>query len=180
MTFDVSKLVVLDECGAHLDLTRTYAYAPRGQRAIGVVPRNRGRSTTLIASLSLAGIGPSLMLSGGVTCEAFWYYISAVLAPALDPGQIVVLDNLGVHYDPRVREAIEARGARVLFLPTYSPDLSPIELAFSKLKAILRRVGARTRPELEAAIGSALELITPQDAVGWFNHCGYPVHAQLL
>ena len=179
-TFDVRKLVVLDECGTHLDLTRTYAYAPRGQRAIGVVPRNRGRSTTLLASLSVDGIGPSLTLSGGVTCEAFWHYISAVLAPTLAPGQIVVLDNLGVHHDPRVRTAIEARGATLHYLPTYSPDLSPIELAFSKVKATLRRLEARSRPELETAIGTALSEITPQDAVGWFTHCGYPLHGQLI
>src|SRR5581483_7757219 len=105
---------------------------------------------------------------------AFAVYVEQILAPSLRPGQIVVLDNLSIHLGPRVRQAIEGRSCRLLFLPAYSPDFSPIEEAFSKLKTYLRRVGARTREALQEAIAQALDLITAADARGWFTHCGYP------
>ena len=107
------------------------------------------------------------------TLLPFEIYVEQMLAPSLEPGQIVVMDNLSSHIGPKVREAIQARGCQLLFLPAYSPDLSPIEEAFSKLKAFLRRVGARTREDLYKALSQALEVITPQDALGWFTHCGY-------
>ena len=168
------RLIFLDECGSHIGLTTLYAWAPRGQRAFGAVPRNRGKNTTLIAGLSLAGIQAPLILEGAVDTLAFEGYVEQVLAPTLQPGQVVVLDNLSVHTGERVRKVIEARGCQLLFLPAYSPDLSPIEEAFSKLKACLRRVEARTREALVEAIGAGLDTITAQDAQGWFRHCGYP------
>lgn len=155
-------------------MTPLYAYAPRGHRAIGTVPRNYGATMTLIAALSLQGIGEALMLDGAADAAAFEVYVEQLLAPSLKPGQIVILDNLSIHLGPRVRQAIEAKGCRLLFLPAYSPDFSPIEEAFSKLKAVLRRMGARTREALQEAIAQALTLITAQDARGWFLHCGYP------
>ena len=114
-----------------------------------------------------------MILEGATDALAFEIYVEQMLAPSLEPGQIVVMDNLSSHIGPSVREAIQARGCQLLFLPAYSPDLSPIEEAFSKLKAFLRRVGARTREDLYKALSQALEVITPQDALGWFTHCGY-------
>jgi transposase len=140
---------------------------------VGKVPRNYGANTTLIASLSLQGMGEALILDGAADACAFEIYIEQVLAPSLKVGQTVVLDNLSTHQGRRVRQAIEAKGCHLLFLPSYSPDLSPIEQAFSKLKTCLRRVGARTREALQEAIAQALEIITAQDARGWFTHCGY-------
>lgn len=168
------QLVFVDETGSHIAMTPLYAYAPRGQRAIGTVPRNYGATMTLIAALSLQGMGEALMLDGAADAAAFEVYVEQLLAPSLRPGQIVILDNLSIHLGPRVRQAIEAKGCRLLFLPAYSPDFSPIEEAFSKLKAVLRRMGARTREALQEAIAQALTLITAQDARGWFLHCGYP------
>lgn len=154
-------------------MTPLYAYAPRGQRAIGKVPRNTGANLTLIASLSTQGMGAALMLDGAADASAFEVYVEQLLAPSLKPGQIVILDNLSIHQGPRVRAAIAARGCRLLFLPAYSPDFSPIEEAFSKVKTFLRRQGARTREGLQEAIAQALLTVTAQDASGWFTHCGY-------
>jgi transposase len=167
-------LVFVDETGSHIAMTPLYAYAPRGARAVGKVPRNYGAIMTLIASMSLTGMGPAFVLDGAADSAAFEVYIEQVLAPSLKPGQIVILDNLSIHLGSRVKQAIEAKGCRLLFLPAYSPDFSPIEEAFSKLKTVLRRVGARTREDLQEAIAAALDLITVQDALGWFTHCGYP------
>jgi transposase len=172
-TLPSSDLVFVDETGSHLAMTRLYAYAPKGQRAIGTVPRNYGVGMTLIASLSLSGMGEALLLDGAADGAAFEIYIEQMLVPSLRPGQIVILDNLSIHLGSRVKQAIETRGCRLLFLPAYSPDLSPIEEAFSKLKSVLRRAGARTREALQEAIATALDLITATDARGWFAHCGY-------
>jgi len=167
------SLVFLDECGSNIALAPLYARAPKGERARGSVPRNRGKNTTLIAALSLEGMGAALILEGSANTTAFELYIEQVLAPTLQAGQIVIMDNLQAHKSARVRLAIEAKGCQLLFLPGYSPDLSPIEEAFSKLKTALRRAGARTREALEEAIAQALLTITAQDAQGWFQHCGY-------
>ena len=177
---DPATLVFADESGTNLAMTRRYARAPRGARAHAAAPRNPGTNTTLIAALSLAGAGAAMTLPGAVDARAFAAYVREVLAPTLVPGQTVVLDNLSVHRDAAVRRAIEARGCRLLFLPAYSPDLSPIELAFAKLKEALRRAAARTQEALEAAIAAALETITAADARGWFRHCGYRVPRQSL
>jgi transposase len=173
-----SQLVFVDECGSNIALTPIYARAPKGERATGRVPRNRGKNTTLIASLSLQGMGAAMILEGSTNGAAFEIYVEQLLAPSLHVGQIVVMDNLRAHKGERVRQAIEAKGCQVLFLPGYSPDLSPIEETFSKLKNDLRRAGARTREALEEAICQALLTVTAQDAYGWFSHCGYvPVEA---
>jgi transposase len=166
-------LVFVDECGSNIALTPIYARAPKGERATGRVPRNRGKNTTLIASLSLAGMGAAMILEGSANGAAFELYVEQLLAPSLHAGQLVVMDNLRAHKGERVRQAIEAKGCQVLFLPGYSPDFSPIEETFSKLKAYLRRTGARTREALEEAICQALLTVTAHDARGWFSHCGY-------
>ena len=160
-------------------MTRLYARAPRGERAYGKVPRNRGSNTTLLASMSLEGMGPCLAVEGPTTKAVFEAYVEQVLVPSLRPGQVVILDNLGAHKGERVRELIEGRGCSLLFLPPYSPDFSPIEEAFSKIKALLRKAAARVRGALLEAMGRAISAVTPEDAVGFFSHCGYLPAAQL-
>jgi transposase len=130
-----------DECGTHTSMTRRYARAPRGERVYGKVPRNRGKNTTLLASMGLSGMGPCFAIEGGTTKAVFeTYYVERVLAPSLSPGQhVLVLDNLGAHKGERVRELVEKRGCELVFLPPYSPDFSPIEEAFSKAKALSSR-----------------------------------------
>ena len=118
-------------------------------------------------------MGEALILEGPADSTAFEIYIEHILVPSLHAGQIVVMDNLSTHTGENVRQALAAKGCQLLFLPSYSPDLSPIEEAFSKLKAFLRRVGARTPETLQEAIGQALLTVTPHDALGWFTHCGY-------
>ncbi len=170
----------MDESGMHTSMDRTRARAPRGERAYGKVPRNRGKNTTLIASMSLRGMGEAMCIQGATDAQAFEVYIEHFLASTLSEGQVVVLDNLGAHRPKRIRELIEARGAEVAFLPPYSPDLNPIEEAFSKIKNILRKVGARTHEALVEAMSWALREVTPWDAAGWFDHCGYEVEVQHL
>ena len=178
--FDVRRLVFVDESGVHTSMDRLRSRAPRGQRAYGKVPRNRGKNTTLIASMSLHGMGEAMCLEGATDALAFEVYVEHFLAPTLKEGQVVVLDNLGAHRPRRIRELIEARGAELAFLPSYSADLNPIEEAFSKIKNILRKLGARTREALIEAMSVALSAITPGDAAGWFDHCGYEVEVQYL
>jgi transposase len=170
---DARKFVFLDESGSNIALTRLYARAPKGKRAHGSLPRNRGKNMTLIASLSLQGLGESLILDGSANAEVFEIYVEQILAPSLQPGQMVIMDNLSIHKGNKVRQLIEAQGCQLLFLPAYSPDLSPIEEAFSKVKAVLRRIGARTREALQEALEYALTTVSASDASGWFSHCGY-------
>src|SRR5258708_36537216 len=172
-TLDASKLIFIDECGSNIALTRMSARSPKGKRAYGAVPPNRRANITLLASLSLQGMGEALILEGSADALAFEIYIEQILAPSLQAGQIVVMDNLSTHMGERVRQALSDKKCQLLFLPSYSPDFSPIEEAFSKLKAFLRCVGARTPEALQEAIGQALLTITDQDALGWFAHCGY-------
>jgi transposase len=151
-----------------------------GARAYGRVPKNRGKNLTLIASMSLQGMGESMCLEGATDARAFEAYVEHFLAPSLSEGQVVVMDNLGAHRPERIRELLEARGADVVFVPSYSPDLNPIEEAFSKIKTILRKLGARTHEALLEAMEEALSKVTPADAAGWFEHCGYQVEVQYL
>ena len=171
----------VDESGMHTSMDRLRSRAPKGERAYGRVPRNRGKNTTLKASMSLhRGMGEAMCLRGATDAKAFEVYVEHFLAPSLSEGQVVVLDNLGAHRSGRIRELIEQRGAELVFLPSYSPDLNPIEEAFSKMKNTLRKVGARTHEALVEAISWALSEVTPQDAAGWFGHCGYEVEVQYL
>jgi transposase len=146
--FDVRRLVFVDESGTHISMDRLRSRAPKGDRAYGHVPKNRGKNMTLIASMSLHGMGESMCFEGATDAAAFEVYIEHFLAPSLTEGQVVVLDNLGAHRPKRIRELIEARGAELVFVPSYSPDLNPIEEAFSKIKSILRKLGARTHEAL--------------------------------
>ena len=176
---DPARLRFVDECGCNITLSPVYARAPRGERAEGSAPRNYGKNTTLIAEMGIGGLGTAMTLEGAADGDAFEAYVRHLLAPSLTPGDVVVMDNLSVHKGEAVRGLIEGRGCTVAFLPPYSPDLNPIEHAFSKLKATLRRKAARTREALERAIAEALEAITPSDALGWFRHCGYQPDAEV-
>ncbi len=166
-------MVFVDESGTHTSLTRLYGWAPHDQRATGAVPRNHGKNTTLVAALTPQGLQAPWTLEGAMDTLAFERYITQVLGPTLRPGQIVILDNLSVHKADSIRTAIEARQCELLFLPPYSPDFTPIEQAFSKIKAILRAAGARVRDALLEAIRLAVDAITRDDAVAWFAHAGY-------
>ncbi len=171
---DPRRFVAVDECGTHTSMTRDRARAPRGQRAHGRVPRNRGKNTTLLASMTLEGaMGGAMVVEGATDRFVFETYVEHFLAPTLQEGHIVLLDNLPAHKTDRVRELIEQRGAEAWFLPSYSPDLNPIEEAFSKIKALLKKAAARTKGALVGAIAQALAAVTPEDARGWFEHSGY-------
>lgn len=164
----------------NLAMTPRYGRAPRGQRVVGVAPRNHGATTSLIAAMSVTGITAAMTLEGAVDRDAFEVFVSDVLGPSLTPGQTVVWDNLSVHKSLVAQRVIAARGCHVLFLPPYSPDFAPIEHAFSKLKTYLRRVGARTRAALDDAITAGVQVISATDARAWFAHCGYAVTDHLL
>jgi transposase len=175
---DPEQVVFVDESGTNIALTRFYGWAPHDQRATGSVPRNHGKNTTLVAALAPDGLHEPWLIEGAIETESFVCSIAEQLAPTLRPGQIVVLDNLSVHKAERVRQAIEARHCQLLFLPPYSPDFTPIEQAFSKIKAILRGLGARTKEALQEAVRLAIEAITRHDAAAWFAHAGYALPAQ--
>ena len=174
------RLVFVDEMGTNTSLAPLYAWSRRGERALASVPRNWGANVTLLASMTSEGMGPCLAVEGPTTREVFEAYLERVLAPSLRPGQVVVMDNLSSHKAARVRELIEERGCELMYLPPYSPDLNPIEEAFAKLKALLRRAGARTREALIEAMGRVLEAVTASDARGFFEHRGYRAKAHLL
>lgn len=175
---DPKDLVFLDETGSHLGYTPTHARAPRGQRAYSTAPANRGENKTVVAALTLDGVGPLMRFDGAMTTARFEGYVHHILAPTLRAGQVVIADNLTAHKSERVRAAIEAVGARFLLLPTYSPDFNPIEEAFSKVKQSLRRAEARTDDDLRAATWAAFATITTANITGWFTHCGYPPRHQ--
>lgn len=166
-------MLFVDETGSHIDLARAYAWAPRGQRAHAAKPRNRGHALTLIGAMGINGLVATMTVEGGTDGEVFRSYVEQVLVPQLRPGQVVVLDNLKAHKVAGIREAIEAAQATLCYLPSYSPDLSPIELCWSKVKTVLRTRAARTREALELAWTEALTSVTARDAFHWFAHCGY-------
>jgi transposase len=175
---DPEQFIFVDESGTNIALTRLYGWAPHDQRATGSVPRNHGKNTTLVAALAPDGLQVPWMIKGAMDTATFVWYITEQLAPTLRPGQVVVLDNLSVHKAASIRQAIEARQGTLLFLPPYSPDFTPIEQAFSKVKAALRRIGARTTEALWEAMRVAVEAITQEDAAAWFAHAGYALPAQ--
>jgi transposase len=177
---DPRRLVFVDECGTHTSLAPVYGYSPKGERLSLSVPRNRGKNTTLLASMTVEGMGPSLAVKGSTNAEVFEAYLEQVLLPELEEGQVLIMDNLPAHKPERVRELIEERGCELLYLPSYSPDYNPIEEAFSKIKEILRRAAARAREALVEALGLALSAVSREDARGFFEHAGYRLAGQLL
>jgi transposase len=177
---DAERLVFVDEMGANVSLSPLYAWSRRGERAFGGAPRTWGKNVTLLASITAEGLGPCLAVEGSTTREVFEAYLERVLAPTLRGGQVVVMDNLSAHKGGRVKEIVEGRGCELLYLPPYSPDLNPIEEAFSKTKGLMRKAEARTREALIEAMGRALAAVTAEDARGFFGHRGYRHMGQLL
>ena len=166
--------VFVDECGVATNLVRRYGRAPKGERAVGQAPYGRWERLTILGGLSLTlGLGACLAVEGAADTPAVMAFVEQVLVPTLTPGQIVVMDNLAPHKRPAVRRAIEAAGCRLLLLPPYSPDFNPIERAWSKLKTLLRGMGARTKEALTAALAAVLDRLTAADTRSWFAHCGY-------
>ena len=170
------RLKFLDESGSNLALTRLYGRAAPGERVAEGVPQNYGENVTMLAAIGTGGLQAPMTVNGAVDGAVFLAYVREVLCPTLSAGDIVVMDNLKAHKVAGVAEAIEAAGARVEYLPPYSPDMNPIEKCWSKVKTYLRQAKARTREALEAALKQALLTITEADARAWFTHCGYPVH----
>jgi transposase len=175
---DARRLVFVDEMGTNTSLSPLYGWAKKGKRAYCSVPRNRGKNTTLLSSMSMEGMGPSLAVEDATTAAVFETYVEQILAPTLRKGQVVVMDNLSSHKGERVKELIEQRGCELMYLPPYSPDLNPIEEAFAKIKGLIRKAEARTREALLEAIATAISALSAQDMCEFFEHCGYRAVAQ--
>ena len=169
---ETERLLFVEEMGTNISLSAIYAWAPKGQRAYWSVPRNREANTTLLSSMSVEGMGPSLSVEGSTTSLLFEAYVQQVLASTLRRGQVVVMDNLSAHKGERVKELIEGRGCELIYLPPYSAEYNPIEEAFSKIKRLVRKAEARTKEALIEAIGSALSALSCRDAHRFFDHCG--------
>ena len=178
---DPERLVFVDEMGAHTSLAPLYGYSRKGERLHLQVPRNRGKNTTLLASITLlGGMGETMAVEGSTNQEVFEAYVEHVLTPTLEAGQLVIMDNLSAHKPARVRELIESRSCELIYLPAYSPDFNPIEEAFAKIKGMVRQAAARTKDALVDVLGEALSALSAQDAKGYFEHAGYRSQAQLL
>ena len=171
-TIDVKNLVFIDETGLNLAMTRLYGRCEGGGRIYDARPGNKGKNITLIGAISDEGLIAAMTFTGGLNTAIFLVFIEKILLPQLWAGAIVAMDNLPVHYAEIAKTLIESVGAKVKFLPPYSPDLSPIELCWSKLKELIRSAKARTIEALDAAITMAINAITDEDALNWFHHCG--------
>ena len=170
---DPERLIFLDECGTNTKMARLYGRSKRGERCRAAIPHGHWRTTTLVAGLSTDGIVAPMVMDGAMDGEMFSAYVKTLLAPRLMPGDIVIMDNLPAHKVAGAREAIEAAGATLLFLPPYSPDFNPIEKAIAQIKAFLKKTAARTKAELDDAIARAVDLVTPHNARNYFEACGY-------
>lgn len=173
--FAPERLVFIDEAGAHVSMTPTHGWAPRGERLHDHVPRNRGTVTTMLGALTIGGLEAVMTVEGSTNSEVFHAFITQVLAPRLNYGDVVVLDNVSAHKNSRTKEFLQGLGVEMVFLPPYSPDMNPIEECWSKVKAALRRLEARTVELLDSAIAAAADAVRPEDAAGWFAHAGYRV-----
>jgi transposase len=172
-TGDPQQLVFLDETGARTNMARRYGRCPKGQRLVSAVPHGHWKTTTFVAALRLEGLTAPTVIDGAMTGDLFVAYVEQQLVPTLRPGDVVVMDNLSCHKRAGVRAAIEAAGARLLYLPPYSPDLNPIEQVFAKLKQLLRAAGKRTVEELWEFLGRVLDAFAPEECQNYFRHCGY-------
>ena len=171
------RFVFIDETWVTTNMTRLYGRAVRGRRLVDAVPHGHWKTTTFIAALRSTGMTAPLVIDGAINGDLFCAYVNQVLVPELRPGDIVVLDNLSSHKRSEAREAIEAVGARVVFLPPYSPDFNPIENAFAKLKQLVRSAGKRTIAELWSFLGHAIDAFAPAECLNYFRHCGYAATA---
>jgi transposase len=173
---DARRLKFIDESGVNLAMTRMYGRAPKGERVVGRVPQNYGQNVTILGALGAQGLQAVMTVDGPMDTAVFRAYVKAVLGPTLTPGDVVVLDNLGVHKARGIQQMLARRRVRLLYLPPYSPDLAPIEPCWSKVKTALRKAKARTRGALDSAMTSILPTVMEADARGWFRHCGYALH----
>jgi transposase len=173
LAWDPQQLVFVDETWVSTDMARRYGRSPKGQRVVCPVPHGHWKTTTFVAALRLDGLTAPLVIDGALNGDLFVAYVEQQLAPTLRPGDVVILDNLSSHKRAGVRAAIEAAGARLVYLPPYSPDLNPIERAFAKLKALLRQAGERTVEGLWDFLGKALDAFVPEECRNYFRHCGY-------
>jgi transposase len=173
LELEPERLIFLGECGTNTKMARLYGRSKRGERCRAAIPHGQWKTTTLVAGLSTDGIIAPMVMDGAMDGEMFQAYVETLLAPCLIPGDIVIMDNLPAHKVAGARQAIEAVGATLLFLPAYSPDFNPIEKAIAQIKAFLKKTAARTKPELDAAIAKAIEIVTPQNARNYFTACGY-------
>ncbi len=174
---EARRFKFIDEAGSNLAMTRTRGRAAPAERVFDSVPQNYGENVSMLAALSIEGVSAPMTVRGAVDgSSVFIEYLKQVLCPSLQAGDVVVMDNLSAHKIKRVREFIEAQGARLVYLPPYSPDLNPIEKCWSKIKTYLRSAKARTYEALSEALKEALLTITPQEAKGWFASCGYSLH----
>jgi transposase len=172
---DPACLVFLDESGVTTEMTRRYGWGPRSERVREAVPAGHWRTLTILAALTTEGVLASMSIESPTDGDVFLAFLEQVLGPRLEPGHLVILDNLGAHKVDGVRQLIESRGASLLYLPPYSPDFNPIEQAWSKIKQLLRAIKARAVEHLEPALAKAIDAITPHDAKGFFRHCGYGI-----
>jgi len=170
---DPARLIFIDETGANTKMARLRGRAPRGERCRAPIPHGHWKTTTFTAGLRVSGIAAPWLLDGPMDGEAFMTYVQHVLAPELTPGDVVIMDNLPAHKLAGVRQAIEAAGARLIYLPPYSPDFNPIEMAFAKLKALLRKAAARTKENLWQAFADILNAVTPKECINFFAAAGY-------
>ena len=169
----IGGLVFLDETGANTKMIRRYGWGPRSSRIVDDVPHGHWKTTTFVAALRASGFTAPLVVDGPMNGNVFLAYVEQQLIQTLKPGDLVIMDNLSSHKRAGVKEAIESVGAQLFYLPPYSPDLNPIELAFSKLKTLLRKAAARTVDDLENAIVRIIEQFNPKECVNFFRHCGY-------
>ncbi len=170
---DAGRLIFIDETWAKTNMTRLRGRAPRGERLLDKTPHGHWKTTSLIAALGIGGVRCSTVVDGAINRDVFDAFVEQVLAPELRPGDVVILDNLSSHKSEHARRLIESRGAELVFLPPYSPDLNPIEMVFAKVKQLLRSLGCRSKEALWTAMQSVLNQVTPSDAANCFRHCGY-------
>ena len=170
---DPARLVFIDETWAKTNMTRTHGWAPRGERLVAKIPHGHWNTATFLAALRHDRIDAPCLFNGPINGELFLAYVKQVLLPTLQSGDIVILDNLGSHKGKAIRQVIRAVGAKLIFLPKYSPDLNPIEQAFAKVKTLLRKADARTFEAISAAIATLLDRFTPQECANYFENAGY-------
>ena len=175
---DQRRFIFVDGTSMHTAMARRYARAPRGQRAYGVVPRNHGRRVSVIGALGVQGLVATMSVDGAVDTGVFNVFVERGLVPVLRPGDLVILDNLSVPHASRIEQEVSTVHGTVRFLPSYSPDFSPIEPCWSKIKTGLRTAAARTRRRLETALTKAFCTVQPDDSLAWFRHCGYLVSSE--